>query len=190
MLDGIRMKLTVSRTVSVIFRVMVMLGPLGCVPPACAQGAAPPPDWSRWQPFLGKWEGGGGGQPGQGIGGFTFSVDLQGRVLLRRNSAEYPSAAGKPAFSHEDLMLVYREGDTTRAMYFDSEGHVIRYRVTFSSDSASIVYLSVSAPTEFQYRLTNTILHAGTMRILFEIARPGRKREFSRYIEATAVKKD
>ncbi len=178
-----------ARTTGAVLGVLVLLAAVMPVPRACSQDAVPPPDWSRWQPFLGEWQGEGGGQPGQGIGGFTFSADLRGRVLVRRNSAEYPATADMPAFSHEDLMVVYREADSTRALYVDNEGHVIHYGVTFSPDSASIIYLSAGVPAEPQYRLTTTILRPGSVRITFEIARPGTVRVFTKYLEATAIRK-
>src|SRR5262245_21202082 len=86
---------------------------------ALAQQAAKPANWDAWQFLLGEWEGEGSGTPGQGVGGFRFSLDLQKRVLVRKNWANYPATDKQAAFSHEDLMVVYQEpGQPTRAVYF------------------------------------------------------------------------
>ena len=71
--------------------------------------AAPPADpWDACRFLLGEWAGEGGGQPGRGTGGFTFALDLQDKVMVRRNRAELPAAAGRPAAVHDDLMVVYQ----------------------------------------------------------------------------------
>ncbi len=79
----------------------------------------------------------GGADPGQGVGGFTFSLDLQNTVVVRKNYADYPATKDRPAFSHNDLMVIYGEGEKMRAIYFDNEQHVINYTVTIPEDSNS-----------------------------------------------------
>jgi hypothetical protein len=48
-------------------------------------------DWGAIQFLVGRWTGAGSGAPGQGTGGFSFLPNLRGRVLVRKNFAEYPS---------------------------------------------------------------------------------------------------
>ncbi len=138
-------------------------------------------DWGPLQFLLGTWAGEGGGQPGQAAGKFTFTPDLQGRVLIRRNFAEYPAANGKPAFRHDDLMIVHRDGEAKvlKATYYDNEGHVIHYVVQPSS--AGAVFVSEGSPV--RYRLTYTRQSADKIQTKFEIAPPGK--EFASYVEAT-----
>src|SRR6202043_3487814 len=86
----------------------------------------------RWAPLaflIGEWTGEGGGGPGQGSGGFSFLPDQGGKILVRKNRADYAATKDRPAFSHTDLMIVYNEqGETKlRAIYFDMEDHVIHY---------------------------------------------------------------
>src|SRR5690349_5925928 len=90
---------------------------------------------SGLQFLLGEWIGEGGGGPGEGSGAFAFARELQGKVLVRTNYAEYPASAERPAFRHDDLMIVYTDPPSGRphAIYFDSEGHVIEYAVEESS---------------------------------------------------------
>jgi len=109
----------------------------------CAQTADP-----RWEPLqfmTGKWKGAGTGEPGAGQGEFSFLPDVQGKVMVRRS---YNQLANGPR--HEDLMIVYMDGKTPRAIYFDSEDHTIRYNVTFPAKNTA-VFESDGPPA---YRLT------------------------------------
>jgi hypothetical protein len=149
---------------------------------------------SEWAPFeylLGDWVGEGGGQPGQATGEFSFHPDLQNRILVRRSYAAYPPTKDRPAFRHDDLMVVYRESDSAppRALYFDSEGHIIRYLVTASSDQRTIEFVSEALPSSPRYRLTYVKTGSDTLTLKFEIAPPGKPDSFSTYIEAKAKRK-
>src|SRR4051812_45877588 len=95
----------------------------------------PPADpWAGCRFLLGEWVGE-GGSSGRGTGTFTFALDLQDKVMVRRNRAELPAGAGRPAAGHEDLMVVYLGvGSPSKAVYFDSEGHVIHYNLSVSDD--------------------------------------------------------
>jgi hypothetical protein len=139
-------------------------------------------DWGPAQFLVGNWTGEGGGQPGQGSGAFSFSADLQGKILVRKSFAEYPPANGRPAFRHDDLMIVYRD-ETTRALratYFDSERHVIQY--TVKPAEGGVVFVSEGAPSSPRFRMTYTSTGKDTLNIKFEIAAPGK--EFAPYLEA------
>ena len=150
--------------------------------------AAPPPEppWSSLSFLAGLWDGVGSGAPGEGKGGFSFTPELQGRVLVRRNYAEYPEAAGRAAFRHDDLTVIYRESadGPLRADYYDNEGHVIRYTVTTKGQTA--IFLSEPVAGAPRYRLTYTSTGSDTLSILFEIAPPGKPDAFQTYIEAKA----
>ena len=155
-----------------------------------SQQATKAANWDAWQFLVGEWVGDGSGSPGQGEGGFTFSLDLQNRVLMRHNYAVYPATKDRPAFRHDDLMIVYQEpGKPTQANYFDNEGHVIQYSVEFSKDSNSVVFVSAPTISEPRYRLTNTKVGKDSITITFEIAPPGKPDAFSEYIKAAAHKK-
>ena len=157
--------------------------------PLTAQPLMRPVNWDAYSFLLGEWVGEGTGDPGQGNGGFTFSLDLQNTVLVRKNYANYPATKDRPAFSHNDLMIVYQERGVTRADYFDNELHVIHYTVSISGDSASFIFVSDQVASEPRFRLTNTKQGTDFMRITFEIAPPGKPESFNRYIEAVARRK-
>jgi len=146
----------------------------------------PAEDWGPAQFLVGSWVGEGGGQPGQGAGSFSFTPDLQGKILVRRNFAAYPAANGKPAFRHDDLMIVYRDtaafAPVLRATYFDSEEHTIQYSV--KPVEGGIVLVSEGPQSTPRYRMTYLSTGKNTLKIKFEIAAPGK--DFAPYIEAAA----
>lgn len=158
------------------------------VPGAAAADGGP---WDAFQFLLGDWVGGGSGQPGQGSGEFSFRPDLQGKILVRRHRAELPAGQGGPARVHEDLMVVYPGAGPApaRAMYFDNEGHVIRYAVRPATDPAGLVFTSDVEPSAPRFRLTYTKTSGETVSIRFEVAPPGKPEEFRSYLEGTARKK-
>jgi len=157
--------------------------------PLWAQQPAKPVNWDAFRFLIGEWVGEGGGDPGQGVGGFTFSLDLQNTILVRKNYADYPATNDRPAFSHNDLMVVYREGDKFRAVYFDNEQHVINYTVSFSKDSSAVIFVSDVMTGAPRFRLTNTRQGTDSMKITFEFAPPGQPEAFNRYIDAVARRK-
>ena len=151
---------------------------------ACSAAEKP---WSGWEFLLGEWVGEGTGQPGQGTGGFTFSPDLQGQVLVRKNHAVYPALGKRPAFSHDDLMVIYQDAGRVRADYYDNENHVIRYTVELAASHDAATFLSEPSPSSPQFCLIYSKKSTDQVALRFEIAPPGKP--FATYIEATARRK-
>ncbi len=148
----------------------------------------PAQDWGPAQFLIGEWIGEGGGQPGQAsAGSFSFTPDLQGTVLLRKSFAEYPAANGKPASRHDDLTVIYRDGESKRlrAMYWDNEGHVIQYEIRAAE--GGVAFVSNGAAGAPRYRLTYTPSGPNLVKIKFEIAPPAK--DFATYLDATARRK-
>ena len=148
------------------------------LPSLPAQTVKPGDRWAPLAFLIGEWTGEGGGGPGEGSGGFSFLPDQNGTVLVRKNHADYPATKDRPAFSHTDLMFVYREDGKFRAIYFDSEDHVIHYDVEV--EGASIRFLSKD------YRLTYSKTGVDTLGIKFELR--DQAGQFKTYIEASARK--
>jgi hypothetical protein len=167
-------------------RVAIVL--LLCVTSLLAQPSKTDPRWAPLGFLIGEWTGEGSGTPGQGSGGFSFLPDQDGRILIRKNVANYPATKDKPAYSHTDLTIVYHDtGETKlRAIYFDDEGHTIHYAVEPSADGNSVQFLSDTVATQPRYRLTYRKTGDDRVAIQFEIAPPGKGDAFSTYIEATA----
>jgi hypothetical protein len=144
--------------------------------------------WTALSSLVGTWSGEGTGDPGPGTGGFSFSWELQQKILVRKSHAEYPAADGRPAFSHQDLTIVYRDTETglAKAFYLDNEGHVIDYVVTVSPDAKSIVFLSELKPSTPRYRLTYVMTSTEKVEMAFEIAPPDKPDSFRTYLQAGA----
>jgi len=143
--------------------------------------------WAAWEPFLGTWQGTGSGQVGQGSGEFMLERELQGGVLVRHNFAEYPATKDKPPYRHDDLMVIYPDGDKTRADYWDNEGHVIHYSAELSPDK--LVFTSDPAQPGPRFRLSYSKTSDDELKIVFEIAPPDNPGAFKTYIDASAKRK-
>jgi hypothetical protein len=152
---------------------------------AVAQPADP---WTPFQFLIGTWVGEGGGGPGEGRGEFSLAFDLNRQVLVRKNFSEYPAQGGRPASRHDDLMITYLDSASKqpRAIYFDSEGHTIRYAV--ATHDGSLVYESEAGEPFPHYRFTYVPNGASRLTGKFEIA-ADRESPFKTYIDFTARKK-
>ena len=142
--------------------------------------------WTALHVLLGQWVG--EEESGKGTGWFSFTPDVQEQVLVRKNHADYPATVDRPAFSHDDLMIVYRDSSAKelRAIYFDNEGHIIHYTVAVLEGGKTIQFLSEISPSRPGYRLTYTLMSRDTLTLTFEIAPPGMPPAFTAYIEAHA----
>jgi hypothetical protein len=142
--------------------------------------------WSKWEWLSGEWIGEGSGQPGQGGGTFSFSFDLDKNILVRKSHSEYPASENKPKVIHDDLMIIYPDiqGNPTKAIYFDNEGHTINYTIGYSDKS--IVLTSDKIPGVPVFRLTYTLLENETVNTKFEMSQDGEK--FMVYIEGKSKK--
>ncbi len=141
--------------------------------------------WKKLDFLIGDWTGVAGEKDtplGAGQGDFSFKPELKQKIVVRRNNAQYNSGA-----QHDDLMVVYLDSpnDTPRAIYFDSEGHVIRYNVTFPATDRAVFESDGSQPGP-QYRLTYW-LEAGTLKGRFEVAAPSK--DYQTYMSWTSKKR-
>lgn len=170
--------------------VCLILAMLICSSPMLAQQPALSPNWDAWTFLIGKWVGEGTSDVGQGVGYFTFEAGLNGKVLVRKNHADYPATGGRAAVSHEDLMIVFADPAThqKRAFYTDSEGHVIQYTATFSNNGNTLTFLSDALSTAPRFRLTYIRTKPNQMALSFEIAPPDKPDQFQKLIDATVGK--
>lgn len=144
-----------------------------------------PAAWKDFAPLVGEWQA--DASPDGASGGFSLAPDLQDRVLVRHNFAEYPKSATRPGGRHDDLMIIYRAGDATRADYWDSEGHVIHYAVTV--DKTRFVFVSDVQAGQPRFRLTYAVTSPNALGLVFEIAPPGKPDAFAPYIKASVHRK-
>jgi hypothetical protein len=139
------------------------------------------PAWNKWKWLIGEWKGEGSGQPGQGGGTFSFELSLDDKVMIRKSHSEYPASENKPATIHDDLMIVYLDfsGSPSKAIYFDNEGHTIKYSLSYSDKS--IVFTSDRIPNIPIFRLSYELLENEAINTKFEMSQDGEK--FATYIE-------
>lgn len=147
-------------------------------------------DWTAWQFLQGKWVGEGSAEVGQGSGYFTFEPDLQKKVWVRRNYAEYDATKDRPRYVHEDLMIIYFDppSNSTRAFYCDNEGHIINYQATFSSDGKALTFLSDLQEGAPRFKLTYLRDAPGHMSIKLEMAQPDKPEDFQKIVEGKVHK--
>ena len=145
-------------------------GPAATTAPTVAAAASPAPiqapadPWAPLRSLLGEWVAEPSGQPGEPAGATaSFTLELDGQVLVRRNHVQFPPRAGEAAGAvHDDLLVIAREGPGLRATYWDNEGHVIRYQVTGEAGVITLesepearytVTFSIAAPPGGEFRL-------------------------------------
>ncbi len=150
-----------------------------------AQQTSAKPDWSSLRYLIGEWIGEGSGDPGRGTGTFDFAFDLDERIIVRHNRSDYPATKDHPAFSHNDLLVIF-PGNSMEAIYFDNEGHVINYSCQISPGGDTIAFVSDALPKTPRFRLSYVKKAADTLLITFEIAQPSRPDEFAKYLEGLA----
>jgi hypothetical protein len=131
--------------------------------------------WQQWNWLIGEWVGEGSGSPGEGGGWFSLTPDLGGKILVRKNHAEYPAAGNRPRSVHDDLMIVYRDSvdQPTKAIYFDNEGHIINYSITYPD--RAIVFTSERVGNAPIFRLSYRPLEPDVINIAFEISKDGER---------------
>jgi hypothetical protein len=142
------------------------------------------------KPLIGKWVGEGTSDVGAGGGFFTFEPSLNARVLIRTNHAEYPATKGRPAVTHDDLMLVYVDAGAKklRGFYTDSEGNSINYLVNASADGKRITFISDGRDPGPRFRLTYVFTKADEITLTFEMAPPDKPDEFRKIIDGRVRK--
>ena len=154
---------------------------------ACPLQAQAGDPWAPLAFLIGDWSGAGSGKPSDAITGSTrFFMDLDGKILVRKNRAELAAKSGeKSGTVHEDLMIIYPQGKGSafRADYFDNEGHVIHYALSFPEKQPSVVFESDSGAAGPRFRIVYAMESqgAGTLVNEFWIAPPGG--EFRMYMK-------
>lgn len=146
---------------------------------------APSDQWAPLRFLLGRWTGVGSGRPGEAISGATtFELRLDGSVMVRDNRAEVAAPEpGKPPTVHADLMVIYKDAGSGsfRADYFDNEGHVIHYGVSFPSVGVGAMFETDPGGKGPRFRLVYEPAPGGGLTVDFLMAPPGG--EFRSYVK-------
>jgi hypothetical protein len=141
--------------------------------------------WEKWSWLMGEWEGEGSGQPGSGGGSFSFRKDLDNKILMRTNHSDYPATNDRPAINHNDIMIIYPGSNSTRAIYFDNEGHVINYAITLSNKA--VTFISDRIQNMPVFKLSYSLVNPQSVIIKFEMSQDGET--FKTYLEGSASKR-
>jgi hypothetical protein len=145
-----------------------------------------PSSWASLQFLVGTWVSAGTNELGSANGTATFAEEVNRSVLVRRSFAAYTMGPEKGT-RHDDLMIIYRDAPDAppRAIYFDSEGHVIRYTVSVPSDHIAVFESEPGNPGP-RYRLSYS-RSGTTLTGRFEIAPPPHG-DYKTYLSWTSVK--
>jgi hypothetical protein len=143
---------------------------------------------AKFKFLIGKWVGSGGGSSSsQGVGASIFRFDLDSNVIIRENYAHYSAQNNNPEYTHKDLMIIYYQSDTPKAVYFDNEKHVINYNIEFADNK--VIFTSIEIREAPQFRLTYEEDGNNKMKLYFDIAPPNTPGKFKLYITAEMQKK-
>jgi hypothetical protein len=151
--------------------------------PPAATAPAPVRLGAEWAGLVGEWKGTGSGSPGKGGGTVSFQPDLDGHILIRRSTSDYPAGGGRPATHHEDLLVIHPGASPAeaRAVYFDNEGHVIEYAAAWSADRKTLTFLSSAQARGPRFRLVYEFLSPDRLSAVFAVA-PHGTLEFKTYV--------
>ena len=120
-------------------------------------------------------------------GSYAFRRELGGHVLARHSRTAACKGPSDFDCEHGDLLYVYADapGQPLKAIYFDSEGHVIHYNVT-TPDPNTVMFLSEAGDGGPQFRLMYT-LKDGVMSGKFGMRMPGAS-DWRSYLEWSGPK--
>jgi hypothetical protein len=109
---------------------------------------------------------------GRSAGEVSFTPEVGGAVLLRRDHVRLYDAAGEPAGGFGIMMMIYPEAGGIHADYADGD-HVIHYTSATVSPGRAVTFVSAASPTAPTFRLSYVLSHPGVMDIDFSMAPPG-----------------
>jgi len=116
------------------------------------------------------------GEPGTATkSGESWRVDLGGRILIRMGWCEFPESPKRQAFRHEDLLIIYPEGEEEmRGIFWDNEGHTIHYpNVTSLPDGKGILLSSERATPGPRQQLMYIFEGPNRLTATFSLLLPG-----------------
>jgi hypothetical protein len=150
----------------------------------CAASGAAGDRWKSLQFLIGDWAATGDGATGASGGAFSFKAELNDQILVRHSYAEYSGAEQQ---RHDDLLIIYADapGKPMHAIYFDSEGHVIKYNVKPSANS--VLFESDPGEPGPRYRLSYRLMEK-KLTGKFEIAEGG-SAGYKTYLAWSSVRK-
>jgi len=157
--------------------------------PSAAKPSSAPTDPLTPLSFLeGNWEAKGQGGGASANGSYSFQRELGGHVLARHSRTADCKGPASFDCEHGDLLYVYTDGpgQPLKAIYFDSEGHVIHYAVS-TPNATTVVFLSDAAQPGPQFQLVYMRQDA-IMAGKFQMKMPGQP-DWKSYLEWSGARK-
>ena len=105
-------------------------------------------------------------------GQISFTPEVGGSVLLRKDHVSLHDRSGKPAGGFDIIMMIYPEAGTLHADYSDGQ-HVIHYTSALVTPGRSVAFTSAASSGVPRFRLSYTLLSPTTLDIDFSMAPPG-----------------
>jgi hypothetical protein len=119
-------------------------------------------------------------------GTYTFALDLKGHALQRTSSVDRCSGPNLFDCQHHDQLTIYANpSGTLKALYIDSEGHVIDYTIA-TPDPTTAIFTSEGPAAAPHYKLIYH-LDSKVMTGKFQGAAPG-STDFYSYLEWSGTK--
>jgi hypothetical protein len=152
--------------------------------------SAPTKDPFQSLSFLqGTWEAKTSGSSGvNSIGKYSFELELRKHIMARQ-AVSNESCKGPESFdcSHSDLLYIFPGGpdQALQAIYFDNEGHVIKYQVSTPTPTTA-VFLSDGSQPGPQFQLVYE-RKGDVMSGKFQMRMPGQN-EWKSYLEWSGQK--
>ena len=106
------------------------------------------------------------------IGQISFTPEVGGSVLLRKDHVILYDRSGKPAGGFDIMMMIYPEAGTLHADYSDGQ-HIIHYTSALVTPGQSVIFTSAASPGVPRFRLSYILLSPRTLDIEFSMAPPG-----------------
>ena len=138
--------------------------------------------WDSFKFLMGQWK-----TEAAAAAGIEVVPSLDNKVLLITNSQPLhkTGAVRKRRDGYKSLTIVYLEGLTPRATFFDNEGRVVTYDVQTAHNK--LVLTSVAAGAAARSRVIYQESRAGAINIEFESA-PARSMKFAPVTKIGAVR--
>jgi hypothetical protein len=142
--------------------------------------------FDRWNWLIGEWKDDHLQQSGYEGTTFSFTFDLDRKIIVRKSTSEIPDITAKHNFIHTDLMIIYLDpsGIAYKAIYFDNEGYIINYKISF--EGRSVVFKNYDRGVSKIYKLTYTQIDNETISRKFELSRDGEI--FTTFEEGKSIK--
>jgi len=147
--------------------------------------------WEKFQFLMGDWISPMSGEPGEAVAGSsTFSFQLDQNIIIRNSRAEFAPAPGATkGLVHDDLLIIYQQSgeQDPRAIYFDNEGHIIHYKISFPENRTGVIFDSEATAFSPRARLVYEKAPDGNLGVEFFVAFQGG--ELKSHVKGTLKKK-